>query len=141
MTKVAIASTDGINIDEHFGRAKEFLIYDVDEQGAYQLLEHRENDPHCSSDFKAHTRLQTSVLFSDVSVVLVSKIGPGSIKALQEQGVVAFGITGSIDKALKSYAKRRKLVEAITVSPTGACQPSGGGSCGCSQGCQDHSKP
>ncbi len=29
MSKVAVASTDGISVDEHFGRSKEFLIYEV----------------------------------------------------------------------------------------------------------------
>lgn len=139
MTKVAIATTDGINIDEHFGRAKEFLIYEVDEQGTYKLLEHRENNPQCSSEHKDHTTDTTSVLFADVNVVLASRIGPGPTRALQGQGVVAFSLTGSIDKALKAYAKRRKLLEINTPSPTGGCQPSRAqGSCGCPQGCLDN---
>lgn len=114
MTKVAIATTDGINIDEHFGRTKEFLIYEVNQKGIYKLLEHRGNNPQCTSQHKNHTSETTSVLFADINVVLASKIGPGATRALQDQGVVAFSLTGSIDKALKAYAKRRKLLEIKT---------------------------
>ncbi len=29
MAKVAVTSTDGISINEHFGKSQEFLIYEV----------------------------------------------------------------------------------------------------------------
>jgi len=113
MKKVAIATTDGINIDEHFGRTKEFLIYELNEQGSYKLLEHRENNTACSNEHQNYTSA-TTVLFADINVVLAKKIGPGASRALHEQGVVAFSLTGSIDKALKAYAKRGKLLEINT---------------------------
>lgn len=31
--QVAIASTDGVNVNEHFGRAQRFFIYEVSENG------------------------------------------------------------------------------------------------------------
>lgn len=34
--QVAIVSTDGINVDEHFGRAERFLIYEI--EGENQIL-------------------------------------------------------------------------------------------------------
>ena len=39
--KVAIASTDGINVDAHFGSASSFLIYEVDADGSYENIEKR----------------------------------------------------------------------------------------------------
>ena len=41
--KIAVASSDGIQIDETFGSAKRFLIYEV-EDGAYRRLEERAAD-------------------------------------------------------------------------------------------------
>ena len=41
--KIAVASSDGIQIDETFGAAKRFLIYEV-EDGAYRRLEERAAD-------------------------------------------------------------------------------------------------
>ena len=39
--KIAVASSDGINVDLHFGAAAEFLIYSVNDQGAFELSEKR----------------------------------------------------------------------------------------------------
>ena len=39
--KVAIASSDGINIDLHFGKAEAFLIYEL-KNGKFELTEKRE---------------------------------------------------------------------------------------------------
>ena len=39
--KVAIASTDGINVDAHFGGASSFLIYEVNADGSYENKEVR----------------------------------------------------------------------------------------------------
>ena len=39
--KIAVASSDEINVDLHFGAAAEFLIYSVNDQGAFELSEKR----------------------------------------------------------------------------------------------------
>ena len=36
---VAVASEDGVNVDQHFGWARELLIYKVEDDGAYELIE------------------------------------------------------------------------------------------------------
>ena len=35
--KIAFATTDGINVDEHFGRAGSFAIYDLSQIGYHFL--------------------------------------------------------------------------------------------------------
>ena len=49
--KVAIASSDGINIDLHFGQAKQFAIYEL-ESGHFAFLENRDapNSEQASDD-------------------------------------------------------------------------------------------
>ena len=42
--KIALASSDGTNIDVHFGAAGSFLIYEVSDEGAFSLLERRTYD-------------------------------------------------------------------------------------------------
>ena len=39
---VAVASDDGINVNMHFGWARELLIYRVEEDGSYELIDERE---------------------------------------------------------------------------------------------------
>lgn len=138
MPKVAIASTDGITINEHFGRSKEFLIYEVEESGAYTLLEHRENNPHCIHAADGNTTGTTAELLADVEVVLVAQIGPRAEQELRSHGVIALPVTGPIDKALKAYGKRGKYIRGSIPRAVSDCRPSGsnGGSCGCSHGCK-----
>ncbi|BBB89637.1 MAG TPA: NifB/NifX family molybdenum-iron cluster-binding protein [Methylomusa anaerophila] len=137
MSKVAVATTDGISINEHFGKAKEFWIYEVDES-AYTFLERRENGPHCTQDATGHTAGATAELLADVEVVLVIQIGPRAERELRRQGVIALPVTGSIDKALKAYGKRGKFIKNSILKTAVDCRSSEGnnGSCGCSQGCK-----
>ncbi|MBP2045245.1 NifB/NifX family molybdenum-iron cluster-binding protein [Methanobacterium aggregans] len=45
--RVAVASSDGKYVNQHFGHAGQFLIFDVDRSGNYEFLELRENVPSC----------------------------------------------------------------------------------------------
>jgi predicted Fe-Mo cluster-binding NifX family protein len=46
--KVAVVSSDGKVINQHFGNASRFLIFEVD-GGEIQLIEVRETTPLCGS--------------------------------------------------------------------------------------------
>lgn len=138
MARVAVASTDGTTIDEHFGRAKEFIIFEVADDGSYEQLEIRAITPHCSCGGEApsHPSDVTVEQLSDIEAVLVNQIGPGATRSLEAKGVKAFTLKGSIDKALNSYGRRRKLLEAH-IPGVNQCGPGGGGGCGCSsKGCR-----
>ena len=140
MARVAVASSDGTNIDEHFGRAQDFLIYEVAEDGTYQQLEIRAITPHCSCGEEAaaaHPSDAAVELLSDVEAVLVNQIGPGAVRMLEAKGIRAFSLKGSIDKALTSYGKRRTLLENHIPGVSQCGTGSGGGGCGCSsKGCK-----
>jgi nitrogen fixation protein NifX len=138
MPKVAVASTDGISINEHFGRSKEFLIYEVDEGGEYTFLERRENIPPDSKDSHSHIVSTTAELLADVEVVLVKQIGPGAEQELRNKGVIALSVNSSIEKALHAYGKRGRFIKnGIRRSVTGCQSSCGSGSCGSSfQGCK-----
>jgi len=131
MSKIAVASTDGVAINEHFGRAEKFWIYESDEGGTYQFLERRKNIHDESEEHQA----ATVQLLADIEVVLVSKIGPGAEKQLRSAGIIALSVSGTIEKALIAYAKRGKFIRNnALLQPIKGCQPSGG--CGCSNGCK-----
>nr|WP_279383518.1 NifB/NifX family molybdenum-iron cluster-binding protein [Methanobacterium formicicum] len=48
--KVAVASSDGKYINQHFGMASQFLIFQLDDNGTHKFLELRENKPACSTE-------------------------------------------------------------------------------------------
>lgn len=131
MPKAAIASTDGITINEHFGRAKAFLIYEVDDAGAYTFLERRELDKEQTVEADSHEAGTAFQLLSDVEVVLVAKIGPTSEQELRKRGIIPLAVTGAIGKALEAYGKRGKYIRNNFNKTTAGCCPSGSqGPCG-----------
>ncbi|HWR09581.1 NifB/NifX family molybdenum-iron cluster-binding protein [Sporomusa sp.] len=132
MSRVAVASTDGIAINEHFGRSKEFWIYEVAETGEYQFIERRESNAQAAHAGKGHSF--TAQLLADVEVVLATQIGPRAEQELQSYGVIALPVSGPIDKALKTYGKRRKFIKDNIPRASITSHPGGCG--GCSHGCK-----
>ncbi|MZP29851.1 dinitrogenase iron-molybdenum cofactor biosynthesis protein [Heliobacterium undosum] len=85
--KVAVASSDGKIVNQHFGHARRFLIFEVDEQG-YRFIEDRPVVPHCACDGGPPPALKTAVeSLSDCQAVLVTMIGYGPQEKLASQGV------------------------------------------------------
>lgn len=100
MFRVAVASTDGKFVNEHFGRARQFLIFDY-LNGAYQFVETRSNIPSCNwekAEEDAHA--QTIRNLQDCQAVLVSRIGPGALHTLADHGIRSYEIADYIEEAL-----------------------------------------
>lgn len=119
--KVAICSTDGTKIDEHFGRANKFLIYQVEENGSYQLIEERDNSPP-SEKLEDHERMiiNSIKIINDCKYLLASQIGPAARNKLAMHGVKSFGISISIEDALKRLSNtglKNKFTENIKKTP------------------------
>ena len=107
--KLAVTSSDCKFINQHFGMAQQFLIFEIDDEGDYKFLELRKNDPACSVE--GHTEdamTQTIKLISDCDAILASQIGPGAIDVLIEKGIDPYMAPTFIDEALKELASMRK---------------------------------
>ena len=71
--RIAVAGSDGGKVDQHFGQAECFLIYDVGASGAV-LAESRSISAHAIGD---EDRRDTIVrMLADCSDLLVARIGP-----------------------------------------------------------------
>ncbi len=113
MLHVAVASSDGISVNEHFGRADMFYIYEVNDDGSFRLAEERTITPASPGEAGAgHGADATIEQLGDVHAVLVAQIGPGAQSSLNRKGVRSFALGGPIDKALSSYGRRHKLLDA-----------------------------
>lgn len=106
--RIAAASSDGINIDQHFGHADTFYIFDVENDGSYKL--HRisilseKGCNTCSSGTGCgcHSVHQIDVEYLDsAKYVLASGIGKGMEKALVKSNITPFAIETSIDEAIR----------------------------------------
>jgi nitrogen fixation protein NifB len=76
--RIAVASKGGGIIDEHFGHAREFLVYEVDAAG-HRLLGYRQCTPYCDGDASCgagETVLgQIVAALEGVEVLLAGRIG------------------------------------------------------------------
>ncbi|MDU4960474.1 MAG: NifB/NifX family molybdenum-iron cluster-binding protein [Sporomusaceae bacterium] len=116
MAKVAVVSTDGVSIDEHFGRAERFLIYEADETG-HSLLEIRD-----ANAYAAHgAGYSKPRLLADVEAVLAVRIGAAAEAELRSYGVAALPVSGPIEAALQKYGQRRKYLHLASGSACGGC--------------------
>ena len=117
--KVAIATSDGLNIDLHFGQTKSFLLYEF-KDGKFELSEKREvpvEDSavvairHCGGSGggcgggAASGPLAPAVeLLLDCRAVVAAQIGQGMRRQLERNAISVFDIEIPVEDALKKLA-------------------------------------
>jgi len=126
--KIAVGSSDGIVIDQHFGSGRKFYIFEFLEEGNSKLIEIREvqtevkdsvsatcsDDENIGCDSSTNSGCGSSChsgghdelgliekinAISDCQVVLVNAVGKRAEKLLIKSGISAFEAKGSIEKA------------------------------------------
>jgi nitrogen fixation protein NifX len=102
--RVAVVSSDGKVINQHFGKASRFLIFEID-SGKIQLMEVRESAPLCGSAEYGHADdalSRTISLISDCEAVLCARIGSVAEEVLRENGIKPIEAPYFIHEALKN---------------------------------------
>lgn len=114
MYRIGVATSDGIVVNEHFGRASRFLILDIEEDGSIRTVENRTVTPVCEGGNHDDEKLAENVkCLSDCRYLLVSRIGQGAANALEQQGVLAYELPGIIEESVQkllSYVKIQSLL-------------------------------
>jgi nitrogen fixation protein NifX len=102
-TRIAVVSTDGLKVDDHFGKANRFLIYDLDDQIAPMEERFTETlsvgDPDHPFDPDKFDRI--AALLKDCCKVYVTQIGEvpaAKLTALGIEPVVYSGAITDIEK-------------------------------------------
>ena len=106
---VAVASKSGLAIDEHFGHAKAFRIYRLDETGC-QLIESREVDHYCHGQHGDQSAMQKILhTIADCRAVFVAKVGDGPVEKLAARGIEAVSDYPweEIEPALQAYFRHQ----------------------------------
>ncbi|MEM6597204.1 MAG: nitrogenase cofactor biosynthesis protein NifB [Cyanobacteria bacterium P01_C01_bin.69] len=84
---VAVATKGGGLVNQHFGHAKEFMIYEVDAAEA-RFVGHRKVADYCQGGYgEAATLAGIIETIADCQAVLASKVGPCPAKELQKAGL------------------------------------------------------
>ena len=84
---VAVATKGGGRINEHFGHAKEFQIYELSTAGA-KFVGHRRVDLYCQGGFGDEDKLPTVIrAIDDCTAVFVAKVGACPKEELLKAGI------------------------------------------------------
>ena len=123
--KIALPTNDGINIFGHFGRCRQFLIFEA-LNGHARLIETRIN-PGChehgsgSGDGVAehHSHAGFVDALRDCETVLCGGIGAGAIEALKAGGITVVRVeaAGSAEQIVTDFQSG-----AVRLAPDGMCQ-------------------
>ena len=119
--KVAFATTNGVSVDEHFGRAGTFAVYDLNGQG-YRFLEMRkfaEGRDTAVEETKGMGRTHDDLVekkvnkLADCKIIYLTEIGGPSASRLIKKGIMPVKVKEivSIEESLK------RLFETIRTSP------------------------
>ena len=100
--RLAFASNDGENVNEHFGSADRFMIGELDtEKEDFELVGQRETAPSCrGGEHEVSGFAATLEILSDVSAVVAQRAGPGARKYIEERGIKVYQIPLSIEQAV-----------------------------------------
>ena len=106
--RVAVASSDGETVNQHYGRAEKFFIYVVDDDEGYDVCEERDVSPVCMGGSHVKSAMDESVRrFADCRYVVASRIGAGAAQALTAAAVRAVqGLDTGVE--VTEYAARRE---------------------------------
>ena len=100
---IAVATTGGGRINEHFGHVKEFQVYEVSTAGA-KFVGHRRVDLYCQGGYAEDDSLETVVrAINDCTAVFVAKIG-----GCPREGLTAAGID-PVDRFALEYIQQSAI--------------------------------
>ena len=84
---VAVATKGGGRVNEHFGHAKEFQIYEISTSGV-KFVGHRRVDHYCQGGFGDEDKLETVIrAINDCTAVLIARIGTCPKETLEKAGI------------------------------------------------------
>lgn len=100
---VAVATKGGGLVNQHFGHAKEFQIYEVDANDS-KFVSHRKIDHYCQSGYGEEATLDNIInVISDCKAVLVTKIGHCPQEELRKAGIETVEAYDVIEKVAREF--------------------------------------
>lgn len=105
--RFAICSKDGTLIDQHFGHAERFLIYDYENNEA-TFVESREAKKYCTGpeNEEDDEKLQNTIeLLSDCDAIICMRIGAYPLRTLKQAGFSLFTTYNRIDLGILESVK------------------------------------
>jgi len=100
---VAVATKGGGIVNQHFGHAKEFQIFEVDANEA-KFVGHRKVDQYCQGGYGEDATLEYVIkAIADCKAILVSKVGECPKAELREAGLHVVEAYDVIEKVAREF--------------------------------------
>jgi predicted Fe-Mo cluster-binding NifX family protein len=106
--RIAIASSDGEAINQHFGQATNLLIYEVG-GGSVNFIEERDIEliPGEAAHTDGNMRIFADALH-DCSAIFVLRIGQRSLQYLRERNITAFEVNYALHHIFNTLLKNER---------------------------------
>lgn len=105
---IAVTSKDGREINQHFGHAERFLIYEV-ENGEARLVDERKVERYCSFDpehpLRGHLLRGIAEAIAGCRAVVTAQMGEHPKAELEKLGIEPYVMDGPIRQTLVELAK------------------------------------
>ncbi|MBN1953290.1 MAG: radical SAM protein [Bacteroidales bacterium] len=102
---VAVATHEGILVNQHLGEAGELYIFEESKKG-YKLVETRKTPDRGAGDFRW---MELAGVLKDCRAILVGGAGPSPVKILEKSGLRIIQMTGLIDSGLDTVYHGKAL--------------------------------
>lgn len=122
---VAVASLEGILVNQHLGAAEKLLIYGLNQSG-YYLADTRRTPPPGNAEQRW---LDLATILKDCRAVLVSAAGDSPREVLRQEGIKVFETMGLIEQGLDAIYSGRE--ESLAKHRTPSCNGCSGTGMGC----------
>jgi predicted Fe-Mo cluster-binding NifX family protein len=105
---IAVATKDGKEINQHFGHAERFLIYEVSD-AAVKLVDEKKVERYCTYDeahpLRGHVLRGISAALAGCRAIVCAQIGQAPQEEMAQQGFPVYALHGAIKPALAELVK------------------------------------
>ena len=105
---IAVATKDGKEINQHFGHAERFLVYEV-VGSSVKLIDEKKVERYCTYDeahpLRGHVLRGISAALQGCRAIACSQIGPAPQEEMANLGFEVFALEGEIKSSLAELAK------------------------------------
>lgn len=108
MIKIAFASKDGINVNEHFGWCETFYLYELDAENANLLKEIDSSQKYEAEVDKLEYKIDC---VSEADMIYVTQIGPKAANMVKIAGIYPMKAASEDEKIENVIAQLQKMVQ------------------------------
>ncbi|WP_304546402.1 NifB/NifX family molybdenum-iron cluster-binding protein [Sulfurimonas microaerophilic] len=107
MIKIAFASKDGLNVNEHFGWCETFYLYEIDAENANLLKKIDSSKKYEAEVDKLEYKIEC---VSEAEIVYVTQIGPKAANMVKIAGIYPMKAASESEKVEVVIAQLQKLI-------------------------------